>query len=192
MAMTPPLGVPLQYRGSKNSIYGTNPMPAFCVVARAGFADIVVISINGGRATLDAIYNVSYTPGDPGIEGCWLAPDNDPPTTVFSSISQASGVIPAVNFAAGYMTVLSQSGATALTTPTAAAILAAIPLGVVGESYTLRIINTNAGTLTITADASVTLTGTATIATNTWRDFAITLATAGTLTMQSIGTGTNS
>lgn len=61
----------------------------------------------------------------------------------------------------------------------------------VGGSYLLRVTNGQAtGTLTITAGTGVTLTGTATIAVNTWRDFVVTYNTATTLTMQNVATGT--
>lgn len=114
------------------------------------------------------------------------------PVVQNTSISAASGVIPAANVAGAQFVTLTQSGATALTTPTAAAMLAAIPNGVVGTVWRLRVINTNGGTLTITADASVTATGTLTLATQTWRDFDMKIVTATTATMVSVGTGTNS
>lgn len=86
------------------------------------------------------------------------------------------------------------AGAANITTPTAAQILAAIPNGAVGQSYRLRIINSSGGAFawTVVADASVTLTGTASIAQNTWRDFYVTVLTATTASMQAIGTGTQS
>lgn len=63
----------------------------------------------------------------------------------------------------------------------------------VGGSYLLRIVNgQGTGILTVTAGSSVTLTGTATIAINSWRDFVVTYNTATTLTMQNIATGTYS
>ena len=68
----------------------------------------------------------------------------------------------------------------------AAQMLADIPGAQVGNSYYFRIINTGAGTLTLTADsgATVTMTGTMTVAQNTWRDFILTFNTAATATVQ--------
>ena len=54
-----------------------------------------------------------------------------------------------------------------------------------------RIVNTGAGTFTLTADAgpTVTITGTATIAQNVTRDYVLTFNTATTATIQSVGSG---
>lgn len=61
----------------------------------------------------------------------------------------------------------------------------------VGDSYELRIVNgQGVGVLTLVAGAGVTLTGTMTIAINTWRDFVVTVTAAGAITIQSIATGT--
>jgi len=61
---------------------------------------------------------------------------------------------------------------------------------VVGQSYTLRITQTGAGTLTLGAGAGVTLTGTMTVPLNTTRDFIATFNSATTMTIRAIGTGT--
>lgn len=88
----------------------------------------------------------------------------------------------------------SAGGATpTLTLPTAAAFLAANPgLNAVGKSMRIRFINTNSGTATIATATGWTLTGTLTLATNTWRDFIVTLTAAGALSAVSVGTGSNS
>lgn len=87
-----------------------------------------------------------------------------------------------------------QTGATpgAQLVRTAAQMLADTTNGRVGQSTLFRIINTGAGTLTLTADAgaTVTLTGTMTVAQNTWRDFMLTFNTATTATVQALGAGT--
>lgn len=87
------------------------------------------------------------------------------------------------------------AGATA-TTDTAVNIIAAIPQAqrFPGNSYLLTIINESTGAFawTVAGGTGVTINGTKTIAQNTWRQFLVTLSTATTVTMQSIGTGTNS
>lgn len=108
------------------------------------------------------------------------------------SIAIGSGVFTGANCAGAQFCTLLQSGATALTTPTAAAMLAAIPNGQAGMQFRLRIINTNGGTLTLTMDGTVTATGTLTLATQTWRDFDITFTSATAATMMEVGTGTHS
>ena len=116
----------------------------------------------------------------------------------YTSISQASGVIPVAAFCGALNTFLLTSGATALTTPAAAAIYQQYLPTVreIGRSsyggmrYTIRIANSNAGTLTITADSSITTTGTLTIASGTWREFVISITSPTTANMQGIGSGT--
>jgi hypothetical protein len=75
---------------------------------------------------------------------------------------------------------------------TAAQMLADTPGGQVGMSWNLRIVNSGAGTLTLTTDAgaTVTMTGTMTVPLNTFRDFVVTINTAITATVQSVGSGT--
>jgi hypothetical protein len=81
-----------------------------------------------------------------------------------------------------------------VTTPTAANWIAGMSSLQVGQSYVLRVINSSSGNYawTVAAGSGVTITGTATVAQNTWREFIVTVATATTITMQSIGTGTYS
>ena len=61
-----------------------------------------------------------------------------------------------------------------------------------GSSYFLAIVNLGTtGTITLTAAATgVTLTGTMTIANNTWRGFVVTVTAASTMTFQSVMIGT--
>lgn len=65
------------------------------------------------------------------------------------------------------------------------------PYARVGGTYNVMITNgQGTGTLTVTAGSNVTLTGTATIAINTWRMFTVTYTSATALVMQNIATGT--
>lgn len=83
---------------------------------------------------------------------------------------------------------LSTGGTTpTLTTPTAAAIIAAQPNFQVGDSYFLEIQNANSGTATVAGGSGVTITGTATIATTKFRRFMVTQSTATTVTLQDLG-----
>ena len=78
----------------------------------------------------------------------------------------------------------------ALTVRTAAQMIADAGL-VAGSSYFLAIVNLGAaGTVTLTTATGVTLTGTMTIANNTWRGFIVTVPTATTMTFQSVMIGT--
>ena len=78
-----------------------------------------------------------------------------------------------------------------LTLPLAADVIALAGLAV-GQSYLLRVINSNSGTATIASNTGWSLTGTLTLATNTWREFVVTMNGAGTLTAVNVGTGSNS
>ena len=88
---------------------------------------------------------------------------------------------------------ISTGGATpTFTTPTAAQIIASQPNWNVGQSQFVRVLNTNSGTLTLAGGTGVTISGTATVATNTSRDFLVTYtsSTAQTITIQNVGSAT--
>lgn len=79
-----------------------------------------------------------------------------------------------------------------LTLPLATAIDTALPAMQAGQSYILRIINTNSGTATIVTNTGWITNGTLTLATSTWRDFVIVKSDTASYTITSVGTGTNS
>lgn len=85
-------------------------------------------------------------------------------------------------------------GAANLTLPTVAALVAAAPGIVVGQSFKLRIINSSSGAFawTVVTATGWTLSGTMTLAQNTWRDFIVTVQSASAATIQAVGTGTQS
>lgn len=103
-------------------------------------------------------------------------------------------------FAAGQLTgagfvVYTNTGATpgSIATRTATQMIADIGNASLNQTYMLRVINgQGTGTLTITAGTDVTLTGTMTVAANTWRDFVVTITSiaAHTMTIQNAGVGT--
>jgi hypothetical protein len=76
-----------------------------------------------------------------------------------------------------------------LTTRTAAQMIADGGYGV-GATWVVRVINTAAGNLTLTAGSGVTVTGKTVIATNTYVDYVVTVTGAATITFQSVGSGT--
>ena len=88
--------------------------------------------------------------------------------------------------------VITRSGSIAAytdTTDTATAIIAAIPLAVVGTSFALRITNTVAFIDTIAAGVGVTLAGTTAIAASTFRDFVGVITSTATPAVTLTGTG---
>lgn len=91
------------------------------------------------------------------------------------------------------MTGTLTAGATG-TTDTAANIIAAIPQSqrYVGFTYKLRVINSSSGNFawTIAGGTGVTVTGTATVAQNQWREFIATITALGSapaITLQDAG-----
>lgn len=104
----------------------------------------------------------------------------------------------ATTFAAGQLTgagnvnyANTQATPGSIATRTATQMFTDDPYARVGASYVLRIINAQGtGTLTVTAGSGVTLTGTATVAINTWREFIVTYTTATALVIQNNATGT--
>lgn len=105
-------------------------------------------------------------------------------TTVGATVAAAGDLTGAFNVVAEYSAV----GAAALTTRTAAQMFADAG-AVVGQSYEVEIMNSSAGTTTLTAGTGVTLTGTMTIAAGTARWFVVTFNSATTLTIQNVGSG---
>lgn len=118
------------------------------------------------------------------------------PNTKFSTLNATTGSLPAGAVTGARKVVLQSTNAVpgAQLVRTAAQMLADIPNSAPGFSWEVRIVNTGAGVFTLTTDAgaTVTLTGTMTIAQNTWREFLFTLVTPTTATVQQIGTGTTS
>jgi hypothetical protein len=115
----------------------------------------------------------------------------------FSNTALSGATLPAGAITGAGEVFLLSTGAngTTLTTRTAALLFADLQLAtglqnVIGYSYFLRITNTSAGTTTIGAGTGVTITGPATIATNTFRDYIVTVNGPTAITLQSVGVGT--
>ncbi len=143
-----------------------------------------------------------------GSQNFW--PWNDPkglrtaaqPNAAYNTNSAtAATTLTGAQMTGGFANVaLAMTGALAAaadaTTDTAANIIAAVPVSqrYVGFTYVLRVINESSGAFawTVVGGTGVTVTGTATVAQNTWREFMVSIATTTTVTLQSIGTGTQS
>ena len=109
-------------------------------------------------------------------------------TRAYSSATATAGDLTG----AGFVTA-ANTGATpgSLTTRTAAQMFADFANMPIGGAYKLRIVNAQGtGTLTLAAGSGVTLTGTMTVAANTFRDFNVTFNSATTLTIQNEAVGT--
>ncbi len=115
------------------------------------------------------------------------------PAAKSSSINVTVGTLAAGNITGADRVFLTSTNATpgAQTTRTAAQMFADTPNAKIGQTWSLRIINTGAGTFTLTADASVTLTGHAAILTNTWVDYFCQFTSATAVAITSVGAGTS-
>ena len=106
-----------------------------------------------------------------------------------------AGTIPAGAITGGAQVVLVSAATTpgTQTTRTAVQMFADNPLAYPGNVYWLRIAQSGAGTLTLAGGTGVTISGTATVATTTFRDFVVAYggtADVPTVTITNVGTGT--
>ncbi len=130
------------------------------------------------------------------------------PQTQYTATAQTSGVLAASAIAGAGECIVLSSGATALTTDSAINIIAQIQIAVANAykqglgafaagvnpppgvpnlfnvAYTLIIVNTDAGTLTLTAGTGVTLSGTTTVVTASMREYLVTITSPTTVTIQ--------
>ena len=126
------------------------------------------------------------------VAGSWFASVTRLPYSKYTTDATGVQTVP-VGLLTGASHVVAQNtanGAFAWTTRTATQMFADTPNARVADAYYLRITNTGNNTLTITAGSGVTLTGTATLATNTTRDFVVTFTSATALVMQQVGAAT--
>lgn len=126
------------------------------------------------------------------VAGTWKSTAQQLPgakfTTGTTTTTFTAGELTGAAFVS-YMNTQATPGS--LATRTATQMFADSGYARVGGTYLLRIVNgQGTGTLTVTAGMGVTLTGTATIAANTWRDFVVTYTSAIALVMQNIAVGT--
>lgn len=134
------------------------------------------------------------------------------PVGQYNTTAATSGTIAAANLAGGQDTYLLSSAATALTTDTAANIIARLQNAVIVQyaangylppgpgaagvpnllnlNYLFTLINTDGSTLTLSAGTGVTITGTATVATTTSRQYLVTVTGPSTVTFQNLGGST--
>lgn len=159
-----------------------------------------------GNETVPADTNLGFglNPASEAITTTQLAQSLDylgTPNVQFSTATNTTAFTATTAQTVGAkLTVLSLTGTlaagAAVTTPTAAQIVAALPNAQVGRTYTLRFINNSSGAFswTVTAGTGVTVTGTATVAQNTFRDYEVSVTAVGAspaVTLQNIGAGTN-
>lgn len=172
---------------------------------------VIAVTVNGAAAaaadifpgvgdvidTLAANTAIRVSPGSTvafycAVAGTWSSTPTPLPYAKFVTINVTAGTLAVGNATGAAFVGLTSTNATPgnQTTRTATQMFADTPNARVGDCYVWRITQTGAGTLTLLAGGGVTLTGTATVATNTWRDFTVTFTSAIALVIQNIATGT--
>ncbi|GEM_PF-1584295 len=131
--------------------------------------------------------------------GFVVAPQGQAPGSTYNTNAATSAAtLSGANIVGATNVTLALTGAlaaaAALTLPTVANLLAALPNAQAGQTWRLRIINKSSGAFawTVTTNTGWTLNGTMSIAQNTWRDFIVSLTSLTAATLQEIGTGTDS
>jgi hypothetical protein len=125
------------------------------------------------------------------------------PAVAFNSNTATSGTtLTAANVTGGSASVDlaltgTLGGAANAQLPTVANLIASMWAVKVGATYRLRVVNESSGAFawTVTTNTGWTLTGTMSIAQNTWREFVVTVTALGanpTATLQSVAVGTYS
>ena len=148
------------------------------VILQDSWVDYVVTLTGAAIATMQSVGN---------------SQEDSLPAAKYTSINATVGTLAAGNITGADRVFLVSTNATpgAQTTRTATQMFADTPNAKIGQTWTVRIQNTGAGTFTLTADASVTLGGTAhaAILTNTWVDYVCTFTSGTAMTMNAVGSG---
>lgn len=110
----------------------------------------------------------------------------DLPFSKYVASTAGTSTLAAGDITGALSCTLNSSGGAAitLTTRTADLMIADIPNAQIGMTWEVDVINRNSGTLTMAGGTGVTITGTATLATVTWKKFICTYTAASTITMQ--------
>lgn len=176
------------------------------VVINTGANPLLVYPLIGATDTINGIaatIGVSIFPGTVALfkstlAGAWVTMPATTKSAGFNTNSTASGAITltAANITGGAASVDlaltgAQGGGVNAQLPTVAAMEAALHAPAIGASYRLRIINEGSTQIiTVTTNTGWTLTGTMTIANNTWREFVVTLTSLSAATLQNVAVGT--
>jgi hypothetical protein len=173
---------------------------AFPQTIAAGASGITISTISPSTSAIvvppnsAALVEMTYSDVDSvTLKGLGILKQTDLPNINYTTITEAASITAAAGTLTGanlcVYTTTGSVGNTALTTRTAAQMFADTPNAYVGMSWMVRIISDGANTTTLTAGSNVTITGTATVATNTWREFRFIFTSTTALAAQCIGVG---
>ena len=173
---------------------GANPLQVYPLIGAAdtinGIAATIGVAMPAGSI---AVFNCT-------LAGAWVVQIDSTRYAAFNTnTTTVSATLTAANVTGGVASVdLALTGTLGsgqnVTLPLVTALTAAMATPTVGSSYRLRIINESSANFawTVVTNTGWTLTGTMTIAQNTWREFVVTLNTLTTATLQSVAVGTYS
>lgn len=165
------------------------------LAALLGFFRPLAASASGRGMIVPA----GIVPDNAGMWGLWGAVQNLEQVDAIGFNSVASSATSVTATAAAVTGGIlnrtgSPGGGVTETTPTAAQIIAALPNTIPLDGtyqFKFRYINNNLGqTVTWTGGSGVTVTGTATIGTNAWREFLLTVDSPTAVTFTNLGAGT--
>lgn len=156
---------------------GANAMQVFGQATETinGIASATGVSQNPGTITTYRSFTA----------GAWLTTLRLP-LTLDNTVTTGTGAMVAGAMEGAEFVTLNASGQAAitLTTRTAAQIQAQVPGWKIGQTYRLRIVNKNTGTLTTAGGSNVTMTST--ILANHYADYTVLFATATTITVAQV------
>lgn len=170
------------------------------IVQNDGAAYANIFPFSGDQiGSLAANTAISIAPGgritfNCEVAGRWDQAGNGMPAAQFLSNTTTTAFLAGQLTGANYVTYMNTQGTPgSIQVRTAAQFFTDNPYARVGATYNLRIVNAQGtGTLTVTTNTGITLTGTMTIAINSWRDFVVTYTSASAVVVQSTATGTYS
>lgn len=179
---------------------------ATVTVINAGANPLLVYPLQGATDTINGIaatIGVSILPGVTAIfyatvAGAWTTQPASTKAAAFNTNTATAGTtLTAANVTGGTnsvdlaLTGTLGAGANAQM-PTVAAMTLAMQAPTIGSSFRLRIANQSSANFawTVTTNTGWTLTGTMTIAQNTWREFVVTLTSLTAATLQNVAVGT--
>jgi hypothetical protein len=150
------------------------------------------VSTTGTSSFSGPVYSSNGFISTAGVPHAALTLNTATAATTLTAASVAGTADQNTSFVNINMTGTLAAGA-AVTLPPAAN-LAAFQSAASGDTYMLRIINSSSGAFawTVTTNTGWTLTGTMTVAQNTWRDFIVQFTSTTTATLTTVGVGTYS
>lgn len=160
---------------------GLDVFPATGDLINGLAANLAVTIPTGKRSTFNCAVTGTWSEDQPDSVRSQFVTNTTTTTFAAGQLSGANDVV--------YTNTAATPGSIA--TRTAALMFTDDPQARVGGTYRLRVVNQGTSLLTMTAGGGVTLTGTATVNANSYRDYVVTYTSAAALVMQEVSGGSN-